>query len=151
MGNKTYKQYDERQKLVRGKVFTFAWIYTLCFFMVNAFIFEAGYQWCSNLNLAFLGVLISLEISYAILIIENAYTHIGKSKTIDLFGMFGIILLYIFGTTKDIKQYGFINDGKLTTGSCYLIVIPLFLLNMVLIIIDYKKDKKENKKSCKKV
>ena len=144
-----YKQYDERQKLIRGKVYTYTWIYTLCFFMVNAIIFESGHEWCSLVNLAFLGILTSLLISSAVLIIKDAYAYIYAHKIMSVLSYSILFLFYIYDIIKNIRQYGFISGGKLTTAVCFLVILPLIVLDLILLIFNYAKDKKEYKKSCK--
>lgn len=150
MGNKTNSKFDERQQQIRGKVYTYTWIYTLCFFFINAIIFDEGHQWCSLFNLAFLGAMTSLLISGAILIVKDAYAYIGGNKIMSVISFCAVFLFYIFVIAKDINKDGFITDDKLTTSGCFLIMLPLILLNIILLIIDYKKDNKEYEKSCKK-
>lgn len=149
MGNKTNRKFDERQQQVRGKVFTFAWFYTLCFFGVNAIIFEIGYEWSSLANLVYLGALSSSLISGTILIIKDAYSYIYGCKIMNLISICISAIAFSIVIINDLIKDGFISNGKITTGSCFLIVLPLIFLDMILIFIDYKKDKKENKKSCK--
>ena len=150
MKNKINRKFDERQQQIRGKVFTFAWIYTLCFFALNAIIFEIGYEWSSLANLVYLGTLSSSLISGAILVIKDAYSYIYGCKIINVISICIALIASSFVIINDLNKFGFINDGKITTGGCFLIILPLIFLNMILVIIDYKKEKNEYEKSCKK-
>lgn len=86
----------------------------------------------------------------AILIIKDAYTCICSSKIYALISFCIWLLIFIFIIINGLKDEGFICNGKITTAGCFLTVTPLILLDLILVIIDYIKDKKEYENSCKK-
>lgn len=67
-------KFDERQLLVRGKVFMFGFIYLGIYMLLNALIRDNGILWADEPTAAVLGIMSAVCICSVILILKDAYS-----------------------------------------------------------------------------
>lgn len=121
-------QYDERQKLERGKGFQAGFFTMLGYFLLyGAFDSITGIVWCSTLTGMVIGVCLGIFAFSVYCIEKDAYmsAHDKPNRIYILFGAVGLMNT-VLGLSHIIDG-NFIQDGKLSDNMLNLFVGVLFL------------------------
>ena len=139
--------YDERQLQIRGIVFRNSFIFMIVYTILNAFLIDFGHRWCTDVNAAFIGVMLAITFCSIQLIAKDAYisTKTGScGLQMGIFSFCGIIGLLLF-FINDFGKDKMIKDNMLSDSSRSLIIfICMLAISTVYWIKKYRDKKIEN-------
>ena len=143
---------DERQKLMRSKILTEAFVIFSCLSLVNCLIMDMAYQWAESYSAPLLVFMLICACYYNIRCAATG-SLIGvngerSAKFSAFFCIFmGMLMMIRFAFSGDEGETVLVKDGRLTDNLCILVVwilaIVCGVLTFIFIGINHRKEGEE--------
>jgi len=131
-------KYDERQELLRGRAFKYAFLVLIAYLCLNGLLqVGTGLEWADLMTSSFIGICLSVTVFVVICIMNDAYFAFNQKPKFYLV-MFGVLIavnltIGIFNlTNEDVR---FVTDGKLNFHVLSFIVVVIFLAVFIALAI----------------
>lgn len=137
--------YDERQRLARGKAFQYGFFTLLGWIVVTGVIYnDTMPQWCSLIVLNMIGAGIALLVFGLYCIAKDAYLSL-REKPLSMYIVTGVagfsnlgVALHHFG-----EQGGLFEDGKLGLSMVNLILGIVFIVLLAVFFVKMRQNQEE--------
>ena len=137
--------YDERQILIKNKIFMRAYFIVLVLLLANAFLHSYDIIWADGFISSVIISVLSLVISGSEAIVRDVFfTKPREKAAFLLFPELGIVLL-VLNITHVNDGEKIISDGALTRTGCSIVVSVLFIIIGVVAGIKFVRDKLREK------
>ncbi len=129
-GKRAGQEYDERQQLIIGRAYKYAF-YTLAFYNCAAALFEmaTGIVWCELMTNLFIGIIVSVMVFAVYCIRYDAYMplRVNPVRYIVLFSLLGVFNIGI-SLINSADDGSFLVNGMLTNDFVNLLAGAVLLL-----------------------
>jgi hypothetical protein len=136
---------DERQLWIRGQVYSRSFYLLIALLVINAFVTASGYTWAPPFYADMLIVNVTLMFCVTQLIPEGIYAQTKKQRNMFIFA-FGF--WFVTGTIQNgadlLHGVPFFSENALSAEGAGLIFALLFLPAIICLVLENKKDKKQN-------
>lgn len=133
-------EYDERQKLARGKAFRAAYFVLLAYFVLDQIVkIFLGHDWCDSTSGLGLGVSLSITVFGIVSVLNDAYVGINQNvvKNTAILGVVGMLNV-ILGAKSLIDTKNIIVHGVLTSVPLNLTIGAALVIVAITLIIRNK-------------
>lgn len=131
-------KYDERQELLRGRAFKYAFWVLIAYLCLNGLLqVGTGLEWADLMTSSFIGICLSLTVFVVICIMNDAYFAFNQKPRLYLV-MFGILIAVNLTagilnlTDNDVR---FVTEGKLNFHVLSFVVVVVFLAVFIALAI----------------
>lgn len=144
-------EYDERQILARGKAYKYGFHAMMFAMLINGYIMDYVFEWCTNIIFAFTNLIIGLLVFAAVSIFNDAYLKLSENpvRAIILFLFCGICNL-ISPVTDYIRNKTLLDeDGKFYNMNleCAVLMCIIIIMLFVKMYITKREEGDEYKES----
>ena len=142
-GEKAY-QYDERQQLVQGKGFQYAF-FSLLIYNAICILLITGFDnlIISNEDLIFFGIILGVFIYAAYCVWHDGYFSLNEKPKRVILSLAFCAVINFFAGILNLSQQGFIQNGVLTNHFISFSCAIMLLLLLLVIAIRYHRKKSE--------
>lgn len=142
------KRYDERQQIVRGIGYKYAFFSTIFYFLVVALVSEAvEKQFMTRLAEAIIGLCFGVAVYVVYCILNDGYFAINENRTAVLITLAIMGVINIVIGADQIVHGGIIKDGVITEKCSNVAVGTLFIAVFIACAIKSVIEKKEDEPS----
>ncbi len=131
-------KYDERQELIRGRAFKYAFWVLVSYLCLNGFIqLGTGIEWADLMTSSFIGICLSMTVFVVACIRNDAYFAVNQKPKFYLvmFALLVVLNLTIGILNMLDGDVQFITDGRLNYHAMSFIVVLMFLLAFIALAI----------------
>lgn len=122
-------KFDERQLLIRGRIFQIGFFYLAVFFLLSAFIKSFGILWADDFSVAIIGIMSATGICSVLLIVKDAYAAPGSIMwNVAVASINFAAVAALFSGIAQIQRFGFSQNGTLTDGGRTIILGGIMLI-----------------------
>lgn len=143
--NNVSAKFDERQELIRGRAYKYAFWVLISYLFINGILqVSTGIEWADMMTFCFIGIGLSIIVFIVICIKNDAYFAINEKPKhfLLLFAILVVPNLAIGIMNVLDKEVQFITDGRLNYHAMSFIVAIVFLIAFIALSIKAAKRKR---------
>jgi len=137
--------FDERQALIRGKVFTHMYIIIVVLLFLNAILYSLGIIWADGFHSSILILMLATAIGSVEAIIRDVYFKSTRESFLAWF--FAGNGTYLFISSVMHRNESYISGGELTNNGFSLILSIIFIIiggsGIIKYLLSKRKERRE--------
>lgn len=142
-------KYDERQELVRGRAFKYAFWVLASYLCLNGLLqVGTGIEWADLMTSSFIGICLSMTVFVIACIMNDAYFAFNQKPKLYLI-LFGVLIavnltIGIINLTD--RDLAFVTDGKINFHVLSFVIVVVFLAIFITLAIKTLMTKRQAKR-----